>query len=102
MSELVFLFSADVDIQTAFEFCEECQVGRGEVFLRHLNLCFGRLRAFPEIAPVFHGSYRRLLVNGFPFGIFYTIEGQRIVVSCVMDLRQNPKIIRRRLGDPGS
>ncbi len=99
MSEFVFLFSADADIQTAFEFYEAFQEGRGEVFMRHLDVAFGRLRTFPEIAPVFYETYRRLLVHGFPYGIFYTLEGNRIIVSGVMDLRQDPKMIRRRLGE---
>ena len=98
MSELVFLFSADADIQTAYEFYEAYQVGRGEVFMRHLDVGFGRLRTFPEIAPVFHEAHRRLLVHGFPYGIFYTVAGRRIIISGVMDLRQDPDIIRRRLG----
>lgn len=38
MSELVFLFSADADIQAAFEFYESYQTGRGEVFMRHFRL----------------------------------------------------------------
>lgn len=69
MSELVFLLSADVDIQNAYEFYEAYQVGRGEVFIRHLDLAFGRIRTFPQIASVFHKNYRRLLVPGFPCGI---------------------------------
>ena len=97
MSELIFLFSADADIQTAFEFYEAFQDGRGEVFMRHLDVAFGQLGTFPEIAPVFHDSYRRLLVHGFPYGIFYAIEGRRIIISGVMDLRQDPEILRRRL-----
>jgi plasmid stabilization system protein ParE len=97
VNELVFLFSADADIQTAYVFYEGCQVGRGEVFMRHLDVAFEQLRTFPEIAPVFHEYYRRLLVHGFPFGIFYTIESRRIIVSGVMDLRQDPKVIRQRL-----
>lgn len=98
MSELVFLFSADADIQTAYDFYESVQSGRGEVFMRHLDVEFGHLRAFPEIAPVFHQSHRRLLVHGFPFGIFYSTEGRRTIISGVMDLRQDPEVIRRRLG----
>ena len=98
MSELVFLFIADADIQTGYEFYEACQAGRGEIFMRHLDVAFGRLRTSPEIAPVFLGSYRRLLVHGFPYGIFYTLEGRRIIISGVMDLRQDPVVIRRRLG----
>ena len=86
-----------MDIQTAYEFYEACQSGRGAVFMRHLDAAFGRLRTFPEVAPVFRGNYRRLLVRGFPFGVFYTLEGGRIIVFGVMDLRQDPKIIARRL-----
>ena len=97
MSELVFLFSADADIQSAYDFYEAYQAGRGEVFMHHLDAGFGRVRDFPEIAPVFHGKHRRLLVHGFPYGIFYTIEGRRIVIAGVMDLRQDPDVIRQRL-----
>ena len=97
MSELVFLFSADADIQTAYEFYEAYQEGRGGVFMRHLDVAFGRLRTFPEIAPPIHEAHRRLLVHSFPYGVFYTIEGRRIIIAAVMDLRQDPEIIRRRL-----
>jgi hypothetical protein len=46
---------------------------------------------------MFREPYRRLLVHGFPYGIFYTIEGHRIIISGVMDLRQDPSKIRQRL-----
>ena len=97
MSELVFLFSADTDIQTAYEFYEAYQEGRGEVFMRHLDVAIGRLRAYPELAAPFHETHRRLLVHGFPYGVFYTIEGRRIIIAGVMDLRQDPETIRKRL-----
>ena len=97
MSELVFLLSADVDIQSGYEFYEAYQEGRGEEFMRHLNVAFGRLRLSPELAPLFFKMYRRLLVQGFPYGIFYTLEGGRIIVWGVMDLRQDPEMIHRRL-----
>ncbi len=102
MSELVFLLSADGDIQRAYEFYEAYQAGRGEVFMRHLDVAFGRLLTFPEVAPLFHEAYRRLLVHGFPYGIFYTLEGRRIIVSGVMDLRQDPNLIRQRLRGGGA
>jgi len=97
VSELVFLFSADADIQSAYEFYEACQPGRGGVFMRHLDATLGRIRSFAEIAPPFHEAYRRMLVHGFPYGVFYVVEGRRIIVAGVMDLRQDPKTIRRRL-----
>lgn len=98
MRELILLFRADADIQAAFERYEDWQEGRGVVFLRHLDAAFELLRAHPEIAPMFAHGHRRLLVTGFPFGIFYSIEGNRIVVAGVSDLRQDPGTILRRLG----
>jgi plasmid stabilization system protein ParE len=97
VAELVFLLSADIDIQRAYEFHEEYQSGRGVVFMHHLDLAFSHLRTFPEIGPVFHGNYRRLLVPGYPYGIFYALEGARIIVAWVIDLRQDPDAIVRRL-----
>ena len=38
MSELVFLFSVNADIQTGYEFYEAIQSGRGEIFMRHLDV----------------------------------------------------------------
>ncbi len=97
MNELVLLFSADADIQGAYEFYEDCQPGRGEIFMRLLDAAFGFMREFPEIGPIFQGRHRRVLVPDFPFGIFYSLEGDRIIVAAVLDLRQNPKEIRKRL-----
>jgi hypothetical protein len=56
------------------------------------------LFSYSEIGPLFHGKYCRLLVPRFPYGIFYTVESNRIVVAGVMYLRQNPEAILRRLG----
>jgi plasmid stabilization system protein ParE len=43
------------------------------------------------------GPYRRLLVRDFPYGIFYQAQANRIVVVAIMDRRQDPKSIRRKL-----
>jgi hypothetical protein len=40
MIELILLQRADVDIQAAFDRHEDCQEGRGEVFMRHLDAAF--------------------------------------------------------------
>ena len=45
----------------------------------------------------FHRSYRRLLVPQFPYGVFYSIEASRLIVTAVIDIRQDPQTILRRL-----
>lgn len=39
-----------------------------------------KLSEHPESAPVFEGDVRRLVMRGYPFGIFFTVEGGRLMV----------------------
>lgn len=98
MREVVILLAADADVQSAFEYYEAYQAGGGEFFMRHLDAALGRARLFPESAPIFYQEYRRLLVHRFPYGVFFTVVGQRLIVVAVLDLRQDPAAIHRRLG----
>ena len=97
MTDLILLLQADHDIQTAFNRYEEFQAGRGEVFLRHLDAALTLLRQHPEVAPAYGGRYRRMLIRDFPYGIFYEVQPKRIIVGAIMDLRQHPVAIRRKL-----
>jgi plasmid stabilization system protein ParE len=98
MIELILLLQAELDIQALFSRCEEYQAGRGEIFMRQVDAAFTLLREHPEIAPVYAGQYRRMLLRNFPFGIFYQAQPRRIIVAAILDLRQDPKSIQRRLG----
>ena len=44
------------------------------------------------------GPARRLLVPKYPFGIFYVVKTNRIVIHAILDLRQDPTKIDRRFG----
>jgi plasmid stabilization system protein ParE len=65
--------------------------------MRQLDVAFTLLREHPEIAPVYMGPYRRMLIRNFPYGIFYQAQPKRLVVAAILDLRQNPTSLRRRL-----
>jgi len=97
MSEVILLLSAEIDIQQAYNRYEEYQEGRGVIFIHHLEAAFNQLRTFPKCGPVVFGIYRRLLVPSFPYGIFYAFEARGIVIIGVMDNRQDPEAIARRL-----
>src|ERR1051325_4058145 len=101
MTELVLLLQAELDIQAAFNRYEGFQEGRGEVFMRHLDAAFTLMRQPPAIAPVSGEAYRRMLIRDFPYGVFYQVQPKRVIVAAVMDLRQDPKAIRRKLSGQG-
>ena len=76
---------------------EEILPGLGDRFEAEVRAALLRTVELPESAPVYAGEFRRLLVRKFDHGIFYRIHGSRIVVTAVLDLRQDPSTIRRRL-----
>jgi len=94
---LVFLLGAELDIQRAYAKLEDNAEGRGDVLSQHLDEAFARIAANPLIAPLHYESYRRLILRKFPYGIFYVVESGRIVIHALLDLRQDPERIRRRL-----
>ena len=100
MIELVVLQRAESELQHIYNRLEDFQSGRGEEFLRRLELAYEHLRHHPEIGPVFHRHYRRVLLGGFPFGLFYCLEGNRLIVVTAASLQQDPSAIRAILDDP--
>lgn len=91
------LRGAEADLLEAYVWLEEQRPGLGERFYRTLDFALERLRPHPEMAPVYRGAYRRLVLRPFGFGVFYTIAGDRLMVGAILDLRQNPEAITRRL-----
>ena len=97
MKDFVLLFSAEADIQKAFERYNDQTEGLGEEFLKYLELSFSQIKRFPESSPLFASSHRKKIVEKYPYGVFYTVYPTRIVVSGVMDLRQAPLKIQEKL-----
>ena len=97
--DLIILPAADRDLQDAYDRVAHRGPGSGRAFLDALELHLEQLRRFPLMGPVYGGPYRRLLIRRFRLGIFYAVEPGRLVVHAVLDLRQDPETIRRRLGE---
>ncbi len=89
--EVVFLFSAERDLQEAYNWVEEHRQGREQFFLQDVELSLEHIRGFPLIGRLYRGRYRRLLIPRYPFGIFYVAESNRIVIHAILDLRQDPE-----------
>ena len=88
--EVVLLQSAQADIM-------EIYARHGEASYHAVDASLESIRRMPELAPIYSGRFRRKVVERSPFGVFYTITGERLMVSFVMDLRQDPKVIAERI-----
>ena len=84
------LRGAEADLLESYIRLEESRSGLGDKFYRTLDFALERIRRFPEIAPIYSGKYRRLVLRPFGFGIFYAIEGERVMVGAWSDSRFAP------------
>lgn len=78
------------DIELAFKWYERQRRGLGFEFLDCVEASLNNIRNFPEIYRMLYDCFRRCVIKRFPFSIFYTIEGNKIVIHSVFDSRQNP------------
>ena len=94
---VVFLSGADADLQAAFNTFEDYREGFGAEFMTAVDAHLARASVFPLLAPVYLRTVRRQVMRGFPYGIFYEPHPTRVIVIAILDLRQDPERIRRRL-----
>ncbi len=97
MMEVVVLSGASSQVLGIYRWLEDAYEGRGDDFYADFLEGCSQLSRFPEIAPRYDAHFRKLLLRKWRIGIYYRISGLRIMVSAVMDLRQDPALIRRYL-----
>ena len=98
MRELIVLVRAEAEALETQARLEDVSLDLGDRFNARVEEGPGRLERNPECGSVCSRPCRGLLVGDFPLGIFYCVEGRRMMVQAVLDLQQDPRAIRRRLG----
>ena len=102
--ELVWTAWAECDLlelhQRLFQVFGEDTDSVARVLLVPLESSLKLLRDHPEIAPRIRGTQRarrRLLGPNNRYGLFYVVEKRGIIIHALLDLRQDPKTILKRL-----
>lgn len=91
MHELVFTLSTEIEW---FRLVKEHEDRFEHAFDRTVSL----LRENPQMGKAIRiQPLRRVLVPRTEWGIFYGVFGDRIVISAIVDLRQHPRTIERKL-----
>jgi toxin ParE1/3/4 len=88
--------SADLDIEGAFQWYENEQVGLGLEFLDELRATYKLIVEGPFKYPHLRSSIRRALLKRFPYAVFFAIENEVIVVVAVLHTSRNPAEWQRR------
>lgn len=87
---------AEQDIEEAARWYESQQKGLGQQLLDEVLLIFRSVSEQPTMYPSVGRGARRALVRRFPFGIYYRIEEEAIVVVAVMHGSRSPRRWQKR------
>ena len=87
---------AEADIEEIATWYEQQRQGLGHEFLDEvLSLC-ETIAENPAMYPVVHRRARRALIRRFPFGVYFRIEDEQVVVVAVIHGSRHPKNWRQR------
>ena len=79
------------DIQEAYQWYEEQSVGLGAAFIKAVDDSLDRIAEHPESYPAVMENVRRAVLHRFPYGIFYFVEGDTVVVLACYHASRDPR-----------
>ncbi len=95
--DLLILEIAEDEISEAFDWYEQKVAGLGAEFAEELNLTLSNIITDPFLSNEVYSSFRRALLNRFPYKIWYEIEDDIIVVWAVVHVKRHPNFWKKRL-----
>ena len=93
---LAFTSRAGDDVEEAYKWYESQQVGLGAEFESALASVLRLVNEMPEAGPIVHRDVRRLLLERFPYSLYYRLTGSTIEVRACLHQRRNPQTQLRR------
>lgn len=79
---------AEHDLAAARDWYDEKRAGLGDEFLDAVGIAMRQLSSDPERERLYYRNFRRVLLQRFPYKIFYQIIGEHIVIFRVLHAKQ--------------
>lgn len=89
--KVVLRAAAERDIAEAARWYEQQRGGLGDEFVDAVKEARERIGEYPQAYPQVRGRIRRIILSGFPYGVFYLDEPDQVVIAGVFHLRQSPR-----------
>ncbi len=89
---------AENDVEGAVAWYSSERVTLALAFIDNLDRLLLRIRETPLEFPEVAAGVRRALMARFPYGVFFKLIADRVVVFGVLHLHRNPDIWRSRAG----
>ena len=88
---------AEQDLAESARWYEEQRPGLGQEFLDEALATFAAIADKPLASAAVYGSLRRALLHRFPFGVFYLVDDDGVVVIGVIHGSRHPRRWKSRL-----
>lgn len=83
MKSVRFVVEARREFLAEVAYYNKAQPGLGARFLQAVEAATARAAAFPLAGSPAVANTRRVMLNGFPFSLYYRSEGEEIVIFAV-------------------
>jgi len=99
VAQVLFTQPARADIAAARDWYESQASGLGERFLSELDTIVERLASNGLQFPIILRDVRRARLHSFPYGLFFRVEPDAVMVIACFPASRNPGQWQRRLQD---
>lgn len=88
---------AEKDILDAVFWYENQVKGLGSRFFLSVDAAIQSIQHNPKIYPEVYKNFRRALIKKFPYGIYYFIEDDAIIIIAVYHEKRDPNNWKKRI-----
>ena len=96
MKTSVFRTAAAADVEEAHNWYEGQRRGLGEEFLAAVQAALEQVESNPQLYAVLYRDTRRVLLRRFPYGLYYRVLDDRVIVVACFHAKRDPRVWRAR------
>jgi len=93
---VLFTAAAEADVEEAFQWYEAQRPGLGAAFRHAVDVAVAAVESRPETYAILHRNTRRVLLPKFPYGLYYRIMHESILVVGCIHAKRHPRVWRSR------
>ena len=97
MLDVIFSERAELDLNEIADWYKNIRAGLEQEFLICIEAEVELIRKKPLIYKEFYKNVRKAIINKFPYGIYYLIEEERILLISISHHKRGQKTIRKKL-----
>jgi plasmid stabilization system protein ParE len=99
VTDVWFLRQALADLRDAREWYERQRYGLGDEFATAVGVAVDAVADYPVACPIVHRGTRRVLIEGFPYGLYYRAYGGAVIFVALLHVACDPVRHRFRLSE---